>query len=515
MVALLAVGCLLCGCDLLEGGPLGGDEPPACPHESDEWTVTAEPTCTEKGSKTGFCTVCQENVTVAIDALGHDEVKYPGKEAESCSDTSWKPYFVCKVCDYSSYQEIPPTHNAENQDLTCSKCIAKWGTIEFRKVGSSYEVAGIGTFSGTNLKIPATYRSMPVTSIGEDAFAACASLKSITIPDGVTSIAAHAFRNCDSLVSITIPDSVTSIGENAFESCDSLVSVKIPDGVETISEYLFSACVSLESVTIPDSVKSIGYNAFYNCKSLASLKIPASVQNIGEYAFYACASLESITLPEGIPSIGYYTFYGCTSLKSIVVPASVKSIGDSVFVQCSSLESIVISAGVTSISPTALNNCIGLKVITVEAGNPVYHSSGNCLIETASKTLIAGCQSSVIPGDGSVTSIGYNAFRDCRTLTSLAIPAHVANIETEAFRGCNGLVSLTISTDLVNISDSVFRGCQSLVTAYYEGTSADKKNMTIGSYNSELTAHFYYYSESEPEGKGKFWHYVDGVPTVW
>ena len=185
------------------------------------------------------------------------------------------------------------------------------------------------------------------------------------------------------------------------------------------------------------------------------------------------------------------------------------------FVGCSSLESITIPASAVSISQSALNNCVALTTITVKDGNPVYHSNGNCLIETASKTLLAGCKNSVIPSDGSVTIIGHNAFRDCGTLTSLVIPTGVRSIDTEAFRGCYGLTTLTISTDLKTISDSVFRGCQSLTTAYYEGTSDDRKRMTIENYNSELTAHFYYYSETEPTGSGKFWHYVDGVPTVW
>ena len=51
-----------------------------------------------------------------------------------------------------------------------------------------------------------------------------------------------------------------------------------------------------------------------------------------------------------------------------------------------------------------------IKSITVEEGNPIYHSAGNCLIETATKKLVLGSDNSVIPNDGSVTSIGMDAF---------------------------------------------------------------------------------------------------------
>lgn len=40
-------------------------------HAWGEWTVTTEPTCTEKGEETRTCTVCKVTETREVDALNH------------------------------------------------------------------------------------------------------------------------------------------------------------------------------------------------------------------------------------------------------------------------------------------------------------------------------------------------------------------------------------------------------------------------------------------------------------
>ena len=64
------------------------------------------------------------------------------------------------------------------------------------------------------------------------------------------------------------------------------------------------------------------------------------------------------------------------------------------------------------------------------------YSSGNCLINKKTKTLVEGSDNSVIPTDGSVTSIGDSAFYGCSGLTSITIPDSVTNIGDHAFSVC-------------------------------------------------------------------------------
>lgn len=125
------------------------------------------------------------------------------------------------------------------------------------------------------------------------------------------------------------------------------------------------------------------------------------------------------------------------------------------------LQTLTIPATVTKISYEITHNCDRLTSIRVDAGNPVYHSAGNCIIETASGTVVAGCGNSTIPTDGSVKAIGASAFYDCKTLKSIVIPASVTLIDWSAFSGCSALENVTLH-DNVTLEMFAFEGCTSL-----------------------------------------------------
>ncbi len=311
-------------------------------------------------------------------------------------------------------------------------------------------------------------------TIGESAFGGCSNLESITLPNSVTSIGNYALSDCSSLKSITIPSGVTCIGRGAFSGCSSLESITIPSGVTCIGDHTFSYCSSLKSITIPSGVTIIGEYAFFECISLKTVTIPSDslLKYVGGAAFCGCSSLESIYLPnslvkmESVSNVYSYgdhcgAFTNCSSLKSITIACSLNDMYNA-FSGCSSLESITITNSVTSIGSSAFSGCSGLTSIEVDKGNPVYHSNGNCLIETDSKTLILGCKASVIPTDGSVTSIGYRAFSGCSSLESITIPSSVTSIGNYAFYGCSSLKSMTIPSSVTSIGDSAFEDCSSL-----------------------------------------------------
>ncbi len=113
---------------------------------------------------------------------------------------------------------------------------------------SYYIVTGIGEVTNTDIIIPSTYNSLPVTSIIGEAFKSNTQLTSVTIPDSVTFIGAYAFNGCTKLTTVTIGNSVASIGEEAFRGCAKLTTVTIGSSIASIDNATFTDCSSLTSV---------------------------------------------------------------------------------------------------------------------------------------------------------------------------------------------------------------------------------------------------------------------------
>ncbi len=142
------------------------------------------------------------------------------------------------------------------------------------------------------------------------------------------------------------------------------------------------------------------------------------------------------------------------SLKSVTLSPDTEEIGDWAFSGCSSLESIHIPAGVTDVGKYAFQGCRSLSSITVAEGNPKYHAAGNCLIETANKNVVGLCKTSVIPEDGSVTSIGVGSYPSCIGLTSLTIPESITELGEHALSGCYPLTEVLNKSSLEIVSGS-------------------------------------------------------------
>lgn len=284
----------------------------------------------------------------------------------------------------------------------------------------------------------------------------------------VTAIDAEAFRGSTGLTSITIPSTVTEIGMMAFYECDHLSRVDI-SSIEAwckisfnfpayygddysplfsnplcYAKHLFLNGVEVTDLVIPNTIITLNSHVFYNCEGLTSITIPQSVRIINGSAFMGCEQLNDVNIAPSVTVIASQAFYGCTSLSSITIPRSVNII-----------------------EAEAFNYCPGLTEITVESGNSRYDSRDNCnaIINTATNTLIAGCQNTVIPN--TVTGISGDAFKGCYTLQRITIPHSVISIIGNPFSECVSLENITVAENNP-VYDS--RGdCQAVIE-----TTADK-----------------------------------------
>ena len=90
-----------------------------------------------------------------------------------------------------------------------------------------------------------------------------------------------------------------------------------------------------------------------------------------------------------------------------------------------------------------------IEKIVVAEGNPYYYVKGNCLIERSSKKIILGCNSSVIPDDGSVKIIGESAFANCKSIETIVLPKSITVLEYGAFENCEKLKQVYITSSVL------------------------------------------------------------------
>ena len=342
-----------------------------------------------------------------------------------------------------------------------------------------------------------------VTDIVQRAFNFCQNLESVTLPEGLKNIGMVAFAGSDVLTSITIPSTVTNIAYNAFGShltsiyvlaeepptADRIISNKysdvtlyVPAGTkskyQSASEWkkfanieevvpeptfndgdVFTAQtaegveMTFKVISAKDKTCQVGEGEYAKpCIDInisGTVTIPGTVKGlsvitIGEYAFRNCSSLIAVNFPEGLKTIEDQAFFSCSLLKALILPSTLKSIGHQTFDNLSSLTSIHIPAGVSEFKGIAFGGCRNVKTITVDSSNSTFDSRDNCnaIIETASNTLIASCQTTIIPS--TVNTIGSNAFWCNYNLSSIIIPKSVRNISSGAFENCQSLSEIVV-----------------------------------------------------------------------
>ena len=455
-------------------------------------------TCIEQAT----CERCGNKYGESLEhAIVHHEAKAP-----TCTEIGWEAYDTCSRCDYTTYVEIPAGHNF-NESGVCNACgyFETGLAFELNEDGESYSVVGIGTFSGTKLKIPnVNFDTKPVTEIKSNAFYECTKLTSVTIPDSVTSIGEHAFSDCTGLTSVTIGNSVTSIGDYAFDGCNGLKSITIPDSVTSTGNWAFyntawynnqpnglvyagkvaykykGTMSSNTSIVLEEGTLGIGGGAFSDCTGLTSVTIPDSVTSIGWGAFQNCTGLTSITIPNSVTSIDFGAFRNCTGLTTVNWNATACTIThsgvSSIFNNCSNIVTVNIGDNVKIIPSYAFRDCTGLTNITIPDSvtsigggafdNTLWYDDQPDGLVYAGKVAYTykgtmPSNTSIVLEEGTLGIADY-AFEGCTGLTSITIPDSVTSIGGGAFLGCTGLTSVTIGGSVTSIGSSAFRNCTGL-----------------------------------------------------
>lgn len=421
-----------------------------CEH-SEELTDRTEHTFTLNASKsTVTCTQdgvavyeCECGYSYRQDEKGGHLLQITGAKNAACEEDGATPREVCTRvgCDYVKESEVIPAtghkystawlwdddehwhaaacgHDLKSdvgEHVYSDKGVCKCGrsnleadpdNFAYKKRGNSYIVTGLAPSAEdeTVLRIPYTYKGLPVVEIEQ-----------------------FAFENNKNITKVNLPAGITVIGREAFSGCTKLATVKIGAGVTEIGHAAFSGCAALTEITIPASVTTIDASAFENCANLGTVNmLPTSLNLLGEQVFSGCSSLESIRIPTLLPNM--------VSFDNGKKEANINyKVGKNLFLNCALLQTVTFGAGVTAIDANAFANCTSLETISLPAGLTFIG-------QNAFKN--SGLTSIMLPE--TVTYVGTSAFKDCAALTSAVIGSGVTYTMGEWFSGCGALESLTV-----------------------------------------------------------------------
>lgn len=360
-------------------------------------------------------------------------------------------------------------------------------TKDYNGIVLTDNISGFGeTFKGSNI----CDITLPTSIVLEDsAFSDCANLKKVTFvksesSSSLTSIPTTCFSS-SSLESIIIPDCVTSIGDQAFFNCKSLKTVSIKSAAElSIGANAFSDCINLSNISFNKNVSLKLHDercSFLNC-GFKSIQLPSNIETLHAEEFSNCNKLTDISIGDSnISDNSKYRAYsgmlfysenadgnyqiiayamGKTDISipswatSVYVVKTINEIEHGLFYEAKSLQSITFESGFASdIADYEFYNCTALQKVTFADG-----SKPGSIGTSAFKNT--GISEIIIPA--SVTCIKEYAFEGCLSLTTVRFsgtPMSLTNIQDYAFKGCNNLREFSIPSSLTTLGENVFMDC--------------------------------------------------------
>ncbi len=362
--------------------------------------------------------------------------------------------------------EDPPTQEIEMDESGL--------VFEISPDGTQCAVVDIGMCRDLVVEIPSTYKGLPVTAIGDNAFANCESICELIIPDSVKAIGYSAFMGCINLEKISVPDSIEYIAGIPF-------NCRIDQGSEGVivgfgytpilTEYdnalyigneenkyvvlVKAKSTDIESCIIHPDTRVIMCGAFGDCQKLGSIEIPSSVVTIGNRAFAYCNSLTKLALPDSVKYVDEFAFSNCKSLVRVSVGRGVEFFGSKAFENCENIKMV----NITDIAAWC----------QIDFRNPTSNMNGyvesNPLTFGGNLYMNDFALVNVTIPDG-VTKISAYAFHrnPARVITpdiggagqesqnvylgpiSITIPSSVKEIGKGAFWGCTGLTKVNVDS---------------------------------------------------------------------
>ena len=343
--------------------------------------------------------------------------------------------------------------------------------------------------NATHVVLPDKYNGVSY-SIGENAFANCSNILSVTIGTNVDAIDANAFSGCNNIAKVfwlpnTPPAGYTAlngkinyVANNKYTNLNNIVVTSNLSSKFEVDGMVFiptdfanrQCCVvddlndNLEDIVVKDTVlyrnvalavTDVMPYAFYNNDVVKTLTLNNS-GIIGEHAFYDNDALTTLTL-NNCGDIGASAFYANDALAALTFNNK-GSIGASAFEGCRSLSSVNIPQKITSIGDHAFKGCKELTTARIEDRTTVLPLGKRLFDDTALQDLYIGAKISYI----NEVSQEASPFCENKTLKNVVITDIEDHIYDFEFYNCSALETVTVGDGVESIGNWAFSGCYSL-----------------------------------------------------
>lgn len=233
----------------------------------------------------------------------------------------------------------------------------------------------------------------------------------------------------------------------------------------TLNAHWISA-ISLFDTVPAENSNEILISGFASQKSIKSLSIPEKINGKTVVGF----------------TDGAMSAIHDAHASHIIIPETVTTVGDGAFMNVN-LVHLEFEGELSTLGESSFENCVHLEHLRLGKG---------------------------------LTTIPYRCFFGATGLAAIDIPEGVTVIEENAFSSCSSLQLVVLPSTLEVIEDGAFLDSD-LSVIFFKGTSEQFDALSVNGNNDEIAkAKVFFYSETEPEKKGDFWHYDAGnSPVLW
>lgn len=392
---------------------------------------------------------------------------------------------LAKVTFSSTVTEIPAYLFYKNVAITLTD-LPKVKTI------------GKSAFEGCS-KLTTLNFGQDLMTVDDRAFYNCTNVTKLTFPDAITTIGDEAFYNCSSITEVTVGSKLQSIGASAFQKCGSFTAILLPDNFTTMGASAFEGCKKLTVAKLGNSLRAVPARAFKNCIALSEMTVPATSVSMGDQAFYNDSVLAVITMNDGLKTIGNEVFWNNSGIRTFTIPGTVTSIGSNSFYGCTNTSVLRFKDGEGTLTIDSYytrskkiddmtsrgsytNRCndyfYDCPIKTLYLGRDLkYDYADNASVydyvdgywkemSRASAPFVNSTTLQKVTIGSKVTFLYNHLFHNCDKVTTIDIPASIANIYGNAFDDCSSLTATTFhdatNNHTLTLGDYAFRNCATL-----------------------------------------------------